>query len=250
MKRTLTFKDAENNKVVFEAEITTINGYPEFTASGEYCGSAGQVFDQVKPATEEQKQLIDLWHKWHLNNKDNPLPDDFGETLNSLMDEIEETEELGAIPVTEEHTELFEDFEEPETAHALALILGLNTDDIPDIEENGDNSYSVQGVDYLCGTDDEMNEKATEEIEQSVWAFNSSFLASYCDISYEVFDALQPQCEGANDAILSLIESKGSIEDFAQEAIDTDGRGHFLNHWDGSEEEIELNGTYYYACRQ
>ena len=67
LKRLVTFKDAENNKVVFDAEITDRNGYFEFSASGDYCGGMGQCFDEVKPANEDQTKLIDLWRNWHLN---------------------------------------------------------------------------------------------------------------------------------------------------------------------------------------
>jgi hypothetical protein len=35
-----------------------------------------------------------------------------------------------------------------------------------------------------------------------------------------------------------------------EEAISADGRGHFLNHYDGGEEEAEVGGTTFYAYRQ
>jgi hypothetical protein len=66
-KRIISFLDADRKKATIEVEVTTRNGYLEFTASGEYCGSAGQCLDSIKPATPEQKKLIDTWEQWHLN---------------------------------------------------------------------------------------------------------------------------------------------------------------------------------------
>jgi len=96
-------------------------------------------------------------------------------------------------------------------------------------------------------TDTEADEEVIEYIKDSLWAFNASFLSSYTNLPLEVFEALQPQCENANEAILCIIEKNGSIEDFAQEAISIDGRGHFLSGWDGVEYEYYINGEYYYV---
>jgi hypothetical protein len=44
------------------------------------------------------------------------------------------------------------------------------------------------------------------------------------------------KCEGANDAILALIEkTDGGLDGFVEEAISADGRGHFLSSYDGNE---------------
>jgi hypothetical protein len=52
-------------------------------------------------------------------------------------------------------------------------------------------------------------------------------------------EAIQSKkCEGANNAILSIIEkTDGGIDGFVEEAISADGRGHFLSSYDGDENE-------------
>ena len=97
--------------------------------------------------------------------------------------------------------------------------------------------YSYAGRDYAIGTDAECDEAAQKNIADSAWAFNASFLASFCDLPEEVFTALSEKCESGNDPIVRLIEKSGGMEKFAQEAISADGRGHFLSSYDGEENE-------------
>lgn len=66
-KRSISFIDANNHRADLEVEITNRNGYPEFTVSGSYCGGCGQVLDEIKPRTNAQKDLLDMWKNWHLN---------------------------------------------------------------------------------------------------------------------------------------------------------------------------------------
>ncbi len=98
-------------------------------------------------------------------------------------------------------------------------------------------------------TDEEADEAAFAYIRESVWAFNASFLVDYLPngVSEEVIEALLPQCEGANEALLSMIGDR--FEEFASDAIATDGRGHFLNSYDGNEDEFEFAGRTWYAVR-
>ena len=102
---------------------------------------------------------------------------------------------------------------------------------------------------YAVGTDSEADEACFENIKESVWAFCSIFICSYCDLPQELADAIESmqkeKCESANDAILALIEkTQGGLQGFVDEAISADGRGHFLSSYDG--DEIELNGFYAY----
>lgn len=47
----------------------------------------------------------------------------------------------------------------------------------------------------------------------------------------------QNQAEGANDTLGGIIESQGRMGEFVDEAVSTDGRGHFLSSYDGEENE-------------
>lgn len=68
LKREVKFIDANKHLVVLDVGITTRNGYPEFTISGTCNGNYGQCDEQIKPATEDQKELLKLWDKYHLKN--------------------------------------------------------------------------------------------------------------------------------------------------------------------------------------
>lgn len=121
-------------------------------------------------------------------------------------------------------------------AEALAAYLDedVSEDDTASWDEN---VYQIGNREYLVLTDDEADEYAKRYIEESVWAFNASFLVSYLPegVGEEVIEALQPQCEDANEAIRSMIGDR--FDEFVEDAISTDGRGHFMNSYDGYENE-------------
>lgn len=100
---------------------------------------------------------------------------------------------------------------------------------------------------YLVLTDEEADEAVREEIEEMLWAFNSSFLAGETGIDEDVFLALfnNGKCESNNDAIASLIKSTCGLQEFVDSAAGHDGRGHFLDV-NLEENEITFNGITYY----
>lgn len=93
-------------------------------------------------------------------------------------------------------------------------------------------------------TDEEADAKAEESIAESVWAFRPEFLAAHSDADVEVFETLQGtnKCESLNGPVRSLIRD---WDRFVQDAIQADGRGHFLNTYDGEEHELS-DGLYAY----
>lgn len=116
-----------------------------------------------------------------------------------------------------------------------------------------ENILNYGNQEYLILTDAEADEKATEEIKNSLWAFNSDFIILHCknfdkmDI-YEVEAAEKSLqyaqdncCENANGLVYALIDD---IHEFVEDAIIADGRGHFISYYDGVENE--LNGLYIY----
>ena len=98
-----------------------------------------------------------------------------------------------------------------------------------------DDSYDA---DYIVLTDSEADEKAEEYIKESLWAFNASFLSDVTGFDISIFEAIQSndKCEDNNDAILQLVGD--NFKSLIQDAISSDGRGHFLNTYDGNEEEF------------
>lgn len=136
---------------------------------------------------------------------------------------------------------------------ALAKHLKCSVDKI---SENGaNNMFDVSSQEYLVLTDDEAQERATEDIENSLWAFRAEFLESYMPegVEADTIKIIQEKCEDANPAIMQLIQwnLRSGPENlllnqmhFINDAIMSDGRGHFISHYDG--EEIEAGEYFIY----
>jgi hypothetical protein len=119
-------------------------------------------------------------------------------------------------------------------AEALAKYLEV---ELTDIEEgHDDDTFECGRKEYLVLTDDEADEKAKEYILDSVWAFRPEFLMAHMPegVTEDLIKAVQEKCESANPMLLKLIEDQ---DHFVSDAIAADGRGHFLNTYDGEENE-------------
>ena len=101
--------------------------------------------------------------------------------------------------------------------------------------------FSYGREEYAIASDTEANSAAFDYVKDSAWAFNASFILSECELPDELEEAIramqEKQCEGANDAILAMIEKCTTLESFVESAISADGRGHFLSGYDGEENE-------------
>ena len=107
---------------------------------------------------------------------------------------------------------------------------------LDEIEEIDDQTFNVDGHEYLVLTDEEANDKVREYIESSLWAFDSNFLACHCSIDTKIIQLLQRRYEDGNEALRRLIRD---FVHFVDDAISADGRGHFLNTYDGEEIKID-----------
>jgi hypothetical protein len=95
-------------------------------------------------------------------------------------------------------------------------------------------------ADYAIGTDDQADQAVKEYVLDSLWSFNSKFIAEFlreyqvCDLNDRAVESLQKAqselCEDANELIKGLIGDH--IDSFVGQAIDADGRGHFLAGYD------------------
>lgn len=128
--------------------------------------------------------------------------------------------------------------------HALAAHLGR---DVEELEPGYGDEIELGRESYRVLTDAEADAAVVEYVRDTLWAFDASFLASETGLPSEMFEALQHRCEGANDAFLTVIErSEGGLEGFAESAVSSDGRGHFLAGYDGYEVDL---GSDLYAYR-
>ena len=278
LKTEISFVDDDNNIVKAEIEIECKKeNQPVFSMSGDYGSGGGQIFDHVKPRTEAQKELITLWKKYHLNDMNagcehqralgwgdkkievnqekkyeghvyptehpdgkltkpcpecgysygsswlyRALPDGFKETLLKLIGTIE-AEEMEHKQEKIEASEItsFDDFDNDKIV-ALAQSLSLEPQEAEDIEEHSDTGYEYQGIEYFVGTEDETEERAKSYLMDDPELWQMSVAAG---------------------------DTEESLEDWAEMVIRSDGYGHLLNSWDGSEDTQTENGTMYYIIR-
>lgn len=126
---------------------------------------------------------------------------------------------------------------------------------LPTIVIDGNRFELSDGREYLVLTEEDVNDMAGKYIKDSLWAFNADFIMSTCGLNTnkKVCESLQRMqaetCEWCNDFILALIEGTCGLDDFIQEAIFADGRGHFLSMYDGEEHEINIGSETYYIYR-
>ena len=132
---------------------------------------------------------------------------------------------------------------------ALAAFLG---ESVENLHENGGIYFQVvDGMEYLVLTDGEADQMSQEYIEDSLWSFNADFILETCglDSSSNVSRSLrkmqEDSCEGCNDFIRALVDGTCGIDEFVDQAIIADGRGHFLSSYDG--EEGEQDGYFIYC---
>jgi len=115
----------------------------------------------------------------------------------------------------------------------------------------------IDGCEYAIGTDAECDAAVSDNIKESVWAFNAEFLSGHIgngipslhDVLVSGIKALQEKrYEDCNQKILDAITD---FPAFVEDAVQTDGRGHFLSPYDSEEIELgkDANGDNIYAYR-
>ncbi len=123
---------------------------------------------------------------------------------------------------------------------ALAKYLDCDIEDITEgyPSYGGFMTLECGNQEYLVLTDYEADEACKDDIKESVWAFNADFIIQHSDLPWEAEEMVkgfqESKCEGANETILAMISD---FDEFVEDAISADGRGHFLSGYDGDEVE-------------
>jgi hypothetical protein len=143
------------------------------------------------------------------------------------------------------HTELKELAEAtgftPEQTRAIIEELGSITE-TNTYDHYGLRVLETKNGDYAIGTEEKADEATAEYIKNTLWAFNSDFIAGYAYVEGTRKEELKKAIEllrdniyeEANPFIMAFIDN---IDDFVAGAIQVDGRGHFLSSYDGWEIE-------------
>ena len=131
-----------------------------------------------------------------------------------------------------------------EKIEALAKFLGEDQEDYF-VTPYNENIYTNGLEEYLVLTNEEADEVTKEAITELVQAFNKDFIIAhssaldYDKASEQIIEAIQQQCESGNNAMTKLIDN---MDEFIEDAISSDGRGHFLSGYDGEENQ---QGNYF-----
>jgi hypothetical protein len=125
---------------------------------------------------------------------------------------------------------------------ALADYLNIDVSKVKQ-DINGNYLSTIEGAEYLVGDDLQANRFAREDIFDSMWAFKAEFIADHTHMkltskAIECIEHIQEKlCEDANDLIKAMVFD---LHEFVADAIQADGRGHFLASYDFK--EIKLAG--------
>lgn len=151
------------------------------------------------------------------------------------------------MQTTSQDTEVSEVSEVSSARKVLASYLGVDANELKEgwHDYYGLTIFAHGKREYAVGTDSEAQDAATKNIKGSIWAFNASFILAHCGLPSELEEAIhsfqEKKCESANDALLTLVEKCGDLDEFVSEAICADGRGHFLSSYDGEENEVTVD---------
>ena len=177
-----------------------------------------------------------------------------------LQDHKQEVLEIGDIRLCEQAGITEEEYNNGklnpnmEKAQALTKFLGISIEEL-EIPEDTELPFVVldTGANYAVLTEEQADERAKEEILNSLWAFNADFIIRHCK-NYDDMDcyefnsaveslrhAQENCCENANGLVFALIDD---MDEFVEDAIDADGRGNFISRYDGVENEQD--GFYIY----
>lgn len=125
------------------------------------------------------------------------------------------------------------------------------TEELTAVYNEGWETFEILGNEYKVFTDEEADSATAENIKDSLWAFNADFILKHTAVYEETTDREDAEiikalrmvqgsiCESANALVKALIVD---IDAFIEDAVDADGRGHFLATYDGEENE---SGDFY-----
>lgn len=101
---------------------------------------------------------------------------------------------------------------------------------------------TADGKQWSVGSKSQADKAARNYILDSLWAFNTDFIARAAGLTDEEAKGVRTMqeklSEEANPIIRRIIGER-NLERFVREAINADGRGHFLSPYDSEERESD-----------
>lgn len=238
-KRKVSFRDLNKNSVSVEIEITTRNGYPEFTMSGEMGGCCCQISDHIMPANDGQKELLSVWEQFHLKKVE---PTEMIPLLEKIITQVQDAEKQYTASIEAifdmgedgfdagEHIREVMDLRDCSEEEALAFLclgmeLGLTFGELNETfgGDEYNHEYYAYGIDYYIGEDDELEGVAYSYLEEEDWLWRDAVAAKATELGFT---------------------------EWIQQVISLDGWASVLNGWDGKSFEHRIGDKWIYGCRR
>lgn len=130
----------------------------------------------------------------------------------------------------------------------LANYLSIDKRELFDQINEKSESFEVENYTFMSEDEALKNVINMYECDEYILGcFNADFIEDFISLSYEDIKTIQ---ESEHYEIIGkLILNGGKLEEMMQEYIRLDGFGHALNSYDGSHDEINLNGIDYIYFR-
>jgi hypothetical protein len=128
----------------------------------------------------------------------------------------------------------------------LAEHLDCERDELSFVERAPQCTIAHGNREYLVLTDDEAEDLADETIRQTVWAFNSDWLADFMPngiLAEHITMMRGDRCEDANEMLTALVEAGRGMDALVERSIAADGRQAFIGD---RGDEHDYDGYYIY----
>lgn len=111
---------------------------------------------------------------------------------------------------------------------------------------NNESDFEVDNVRFILS--DDIDQIQADELESDLYClgcFNATFIADQCNWPLELVEVAQNG--EAFEALGKAIADNCDMVEFAKAYSSADGYGHHFNHYDFSEDEINVNGVLYHV---
>lgn len=282
-KRKIAFIDAEKQRCKVTAEINDRNWKPSFSMTWEVSWSLGQCNYEIKPRTDAQRKLLEIWNRWHLNYLHAGTKEQ-EEALKNADHKIEwydnECEYLKSKwLLIVKHPETWEDYKywTARLTEELPVDLWQKVEDLMDtIAEEEANEDEIVTKDTKF-TEEELKEMSYDDEDKAIalailysvrkkdlldWSAITNDRGNYWTIYWTEYlfgtdDEMDREWDEAlesyiDDCILPWLN--GYWQYFDNESwkddVKMDWRWNTLNRYDGSEDDITYGWIIYYSYQQ
>lgn len=123
--------------------------------------------------------------------------------------------------------------------HSQALAKHLEVDEILiDKSKHNRDVFSLRSAEFIVLHADDLDDALADRIKENLWAFKADFIASHTKngLSPACIDAIETMQRELADDCQPIVEALiDDLPAFIEDAVRSDGAGHFLASYDGKE---------------